>query len=149
MKTGEIIEFKEKPKGDALEAMRVDTTRFGLTREEGEARPFLASMGIYVFNYERLVELLKKMNRWVDFGREIIPRRSKISMCRRIFSTITGKTSERSARFTRLISISPRLCRNSIFSTPMRRSTRAAAICRRQNFTLATSTTRWSAKAVS
>ncbi len=70
---GQIIEFKEKPKGDDLEAMRVDTTRFGLSAEESENRPFLASMGIYVFNYKRLVELLKNDDSWVDFGREIIP----------------------------------------------------------------------------
>ncbi len=70
---GRIIEFKEKPKGDALEAMRVDTTRFGLTQEEAEERPFLASMGIYVFNYEKLVTLLDEDKTWVDFGKEIIP----------------------------------------------------------------------------
>ena len=70
---GEIVEFAEKPKGDALEAMRVDTTQFGLNAEESQERPFLASMGIYVFNYNRLVELLKTDNTWVDFGREIIP----------------------------------------------------------------------------
>lgn len=70
---GRIIEFKEKPKGEALEAMRVDTTRFGLTEEEAESRPFLASMGIYVFNYERLVNLLEEDKSWVDFGKEIIP----------------------------------------------------------------------------
>lgn len=70
---GEIVEFKEKPKGDALEAMRVDTTRFGLTAAEAETRPYLASMGIYVFNYNRLVEMLKNDTSWVDFGREIIP----------------------------------------------------------------------------
>ena len=70
---GEIVEFKEKPKGADLEAMRVDTTNFGLTAEEAANRPFLASMGIYVFNYNKLVELLKTDNSWVDFGREIIP----------------------------------------------------------------------------
>lgn len=70
---GKIIEFKEKPKGDELEAMRVDTTNFGLTAEEAEKRPFLASMGIYVFNYEKLINLLETDNSWVDFGREIIP----------------------------------------------------------------------------
>ncbi|CAN5577455.1 glucose-1-phosphate adenylyltransferase [soil metagenome] len=70
---GEIVEFKEKPKGDALEQMRVDTTGFGLTEAEAANRPFLASMGIYVFNYNKLVELLKTDNSWVDFGREIIP----------------------------------------------------------------------------
>lgn len=70
---GKIVEFREKPKGDALESMRVDTTNFGLTAEEAANRPFLASMGIYVFNYDRLVELLKADNSWVDFGRELIP----------------------------------------------------------------------------
>jgi len=70
---GRIVEFKEKPKGDALDAMRVDTTRFGLTAEESEKRPFLASMGIYVFNYERLNQLLNEENSGVDFGGEVIP----------------------------------------------------------------------------
>lgn len=70
---GKILEFKEKPKGDALESMRVDTTKFGLTESESQSRPFLASMGIYVFNYERLVELLRENEDWVDFGKEFIP----------------------------------------------------------------------------
>jgi glucose-1-phosphate adenylyltransferase len=70
---GRIIEFKEKPKGEALEAMRVDTTQFGLDAEESQRRPFLASMGIYVFNYERLIEFLREDETRVDFGREIIP----------------------------------------------------------------------------
>lgn len=70
---GRIIEFSEKPKGDALEAMKVDTTRFGLSEKEALDRPFLASMGIYVFNYEKLVTLLDEDKSWVDFGKEIIP----------------------------------------------------------------------------
>ncbi|MEQ1604310.1 MAG: glucose-1-phosphate adenylyltransferase [Pyrinomonadaceae bacterium] len=70
---GRIVEFKEKPKGDELDSMRVDTTSFGLTADESAGRPFLASMGIYVFNYNKLVELLKTDSSWVDFGREIIP----------------------------------------------------------------------------
>jgi glucose-1-phosphate adenylyltransferase len=72
-KDGRIVEFKEKPKGDALESMRVDTTQFGLDEEESLRRPFLASMGIYVFNYERLIEFLKQDETRVDFGKEIIP----------------------------------------------------------------------------
>ncbi len=76
---GRIAEFKEKPKGDDLEAMRVDTTRFGLSAEESRERPFLASMGIYVFNYKKLVEYLNKDASWVDFGREIIPAAIKNS----------------------------------------------------------------------
>lgn len=70
---GKIVEFKEKPKGEALEAMRVDTTQFGLTAEESENRPFLASMGIYVFDYAKLIELLAADATAVDFGGEIIP----------------------------------------------------------------------------
>ncbi len=70
---GRIIEFKEKPKGDALESMRVNTTRFGLTEEESAKRPFLASMGIYVFDYKKLVELLDEDEARYDFGGEIIP----------------------------------------------------------------------------
>lgn len=71
---GAIVEFKEKPKGEALDSMMVDTARsFGLTAEEARQRPFLASMGIYVFNYAKLLELLKVDESAVDFGGEIIP----------------------------------------------------------------------------
>jgi glucose-1-phosphate adenylyltransferase len=70
---GKIIEFREKPKGEALEAMRVDTSRFGLTNEDASQRPFLASMGIYIFNYPYLERLLADEQAWLDFGREVIP----------------------------------------------------------------------------
>ena len=70
---GRITQFREKPKGDSLEEMRVDTSRFGLGAEEAARRPFLASMGIYVFNYKQLTEMLSRNTKWVDFGREIIP----------------------------------------------------------------------------
>ncbi len=70
---GRIIQFKEKPKGEALEEMRVDTTQFGLSAEDAKTRPFLASMGIYVFNYEKLVTMLRDDESFVDFGGEIIP----------------------------------------------------------------------------
>ena len=70
---GRIIEFKEKPKGDALEAMRVDTTSLGLSADEARARPFLASMGIYVFKYDKLEEVLAADSTRLDFGKEVIP----------------------------------------------------------------------------
>ncbi len=70
---GRIVEFREKPKAEALEAMRVDTTALGLTAAEGSARPYLASMGIYVFKYDRLEQLLREEMMHVDFGRELIP----------------------------------------------------------------------------
>jgi len=70
---GRIIEFKEKPKDQELESMLVDTTTLGLSAEEARRRPFLASMGIYVFKYDRLEEFLAQDTTWVDFGRDIIP----------------------------------------------------------------------------
>ena len=70
---GRIVEFREKPKGDALNEMRVDTTQFGLSPEEAARRPFLASMGIYVFDYGKLKELLAADAKAVDFGGEVIP----------------------------------------------------------------------------
>jgi glucose-1-phosphate adenylyltransferase len=70
---GRIIEFREKPKGDGLEKMRVDTTSLGLTEDEARARPYLASMGIYVFKYDRLEEVLAEDSTRLDFGKEVIP----------------------------------------------------------------------------
>jgi glucose-1-phosphate adenylyltransferase len=56
-----------------LETMRVDTTTLGLSPEEASARPFLASMGIYVFKYDVLEQLLAQDSSWVDFGKHVIP----------------------------------------------------------------------------
>ena len=70
---GRIVEFSEKPKGEALDAMRVDLSGFGLSPEEAAARPFLASMGIYVFKFDRMLQLLSEDSSWLDFGREVIP----------------------------------------------------------------------------
>ncbi len=72
--TGRVTEFSEKPKGEALDAMRVDTSKlFEMNAEQAEARPFLASMGIYVFKYDYLKKMLEENAEWVDFGRELIP----------------------------------------------------------------------------
>jgi glucose-1-phosphate adenylyltransferase len=73
--TGRVVEFSEKPTGAALENMRVDTTRLGLSPEQAERRPFLASMGIYVFKKEVLRRLLlEELPAAADFGKEIIPQ---------------------------------------------------------------------------
>src|ERR1700737_3414365 len=64
---GRIIEFKEKPKGEDLLAMQVDTKNMGLNAEEAMRRPFLASMGIYVFKYDKLEGLLAQDPNWFDF----------------------------------------------------------------------------------
>ncbi len=57
---GRILEFREKHSGEALEAMRVDTGSLGLSASEAEQRPFLASMGIYVFNRDTLFNFDKQ-----------------------------------------------------------------------------------------
>src|SRR5947207_14276950 len=53
--------------------MRVDTTSLGLSEDEARARPYLASMGIYVFKYDRLEEVLAEDTARLDFGKEVIP----------------------------------------------------------------------------
>ena len=71
--TGRIQEFREKPKGADLEAMQVDTQELGLSAEEAAKRPYLASMGIYVFSRDTLFDLLNSNPSATDFGKEIIP----------------------------------------------------------------------------
>lgn len=70
---GRIVSFSEKPKGDALKQMQVDTTTLGLTAEQAKQNPYIASMGIYVFKAEVLTDLLKRSYDQTDFGKEIIP----------------------------------------------------------------------------
>ncbi|MFN5464604.1 MAG: glucose-1-phosphate adenylyltransferase [Cyanobacteriota bacterium] len=70
---GRIREFREKPSGAALEAMRVDTATLGLSPEDAARRPYLASMGIYVFERKLLFDLLSSHPQATDFGKEIIP----------------------------------------------------------------------------
>jgi glucose-1-phosphate adenylyltransferase len=70
---GRIQEFREKPKGEALKAMWVDTSRLGLSADEALKRPYLASMGIYVFSRETLFDLLAQNPTATDFGKELIP----------------------------------------------------------------------------
>merc|ERR1719382_907050 len=72
--TGRIVEFAEKPKGDALKAMQVDTTLLGLSPAQAKEQPYIASMGIYVFDKNVLLELLNDTYPTAnDFGSEIIP----------------------------------------------------------------------------
>lgn len=70
---GRIIDFSEKPEGDELQRMKVDTTILGLNAEQAKESPYIASMGIYVFKKEVLQKLLKDNPEQTDFGKEIIP----------------------------------------------------------------------------
>ena len=69
---GQIGGFEEKPTATRLAAMGSSiphgTTAGGVTPD----KPFVASMGIYVFSREVLLEILKQPG--VDFGKEIIPK---------------------------------------------------------------------------
>lgn len=62
---GEIVEYKEKPSVEELA---------GLESMPGTEKPFTASMGIYVFSTELLLDLLKFPGDGNDFGNDIIPR---------------------------------------------------------------------------
>ena len=75
--SGRVVDFCEKPKGDELKAMQVDTTVLGLSADEAAQSPYIASMGIYVFKKEALIKLLHKNPDFTDFGKEIIPDAAK------------------------------------------------------------------------
>jgi glucose-1-phosphate adenylyltransferase len=70
--TGRIVEFREKPKDAAARAgMQADPAllaRFGV----GSDRPYLASMGIYLFAKPYLRACLESSQRH-DFGRDVLP----------------------------------------------------------------------------
>jgi glucose-1-phosphate adenylyltransferase len=72
-KKGRVTAFSEKPKGDALKEMEVDTTILGLAPEKAKDSPYIASMGIYVFEKQVLHDLLNRDLDRTDFGREILP----------------------------------------------------------------------------
>ncbi len=59
---GEIIQFSEKPKPEALS---------GLESMPDSDKPFMASMGIYVFSTDMLFDLLQDPGN--DFGKNLIP----------------------------------------------------------------------------
>ena len=75
--SGRVIDFSEKPKGNELLKMQVDTTVLGLTAEQAQKQPYIASMGIYVFKKDVLIKLLKESLERTDFGKEIIPAAAK------------------------------------------------------------------------
>jgi glucose-1-phosphate adenylyltransferase len=71
---GRVTSFLEKPKtAEALAAVRTDPEWIGRFGIEAEGRPYLASMGIYLFNRRTLVEMLAKSEA-TDFGKELFPQ---------------------------------------------------------------------------
>lgn len=63
--TGRIVDFYEKPKDPNVQARFIS--------RPGDARPFMGSMGIYLFNTEVLIDLLLGNPDFDDFGADIIP----------------------------------------------------------------------------
>ena len=72
---GRVIDFEEKPKtAEKLDRVRTDPDWLERLGHQGATgRPYLASMGIYLFNRATLVELLASSNA-TDFGHEIFPQ---------------------------------------------------------------------------
>ncbi len=70
---GFVTSFSEKPKGDALKAMQVDTRSLGLDAETAAIKPYIASMGIYVFKPGVLEDCLLNYPHHTDFGKEVLP----------------------------------------------------------------------------
>jgi len=70
---GVITEFREKPKGRELREMRTDTRSLGLTATEARRRPYLGSMGIYLFRFDVLERTLGADPDVIDFARQLIP----------------------------------------------------------------------------
>jgi glucose-1-phosphate adenylyltransferase len=69
-----VVDFVEKPKTpEALAAVRTPGETFKRFAIEAENRPYLASMGIYLFNRSTLVDLLGS-GQATDFGKEIFPQ---------------------------------------------------------------------------
>jgi glucose-1-phosphate adenylyltransferase len=65
-----ITSFIEKPKTELLPDWSSETS----DEMKQAGRNYLASMGIYIFNRELLIKMLKENPEEKDFGKEIIPR---------------------------------------------------------------------------
>jgi glucose-1-phosphate adenylyltransferase len=67
-----IYEFVEKPKEPAvLERLRIGGALLETLGKPADAELYQASMGIYIFNRQALVDALD--NQYVDFGKHVIP----------------------------------------------------------------------------
>ena len=71
---GRVLKFTEKPKTDAeIDAVRTDPAWMDARGVESNGRDCLGSMGIYLFDRDVLVELLKADDA-EDFGKQVFPR---------------------------------------------------------------------------
>ena len=70
---GQVSGFEEKPKPERLRELGSSSPAHSPTGGLPPDKPFVASMGIYVFSHDVLYDVLAH-SRAVDFGREIIPQ---------------------------------------------------------------------------
>jgi glucose-1-phosphate adenylyltransferase len=69
--SGHITGFEEKPDAARLADMKSSIPAAGQVHGLTADRPFVASMGIYVFSRDVLLDILERPG--IDFGKEIIP----------------------------------------------------------------------------
>jgi glucose-1-phosphate adenylyltransferase len=73
--TGRVVGFVEKPQTEEAQApLRTPAEWLERRGIPSRGRPFLASMGIYLFDRQVLIDLLNSPPRATDFGKEIFPR---------------------------------------------------------------------------
>ena len=71
---GQVVDFEEKPKTrEKLDRVRTDPSWLEKLGLPAAGRPYLASMGIYLFNRSLLVDLLNASDA-TDFGHELLPK---------------------------------------------------------------------------
>jgi glucose-1-phosphate adenylyltransferase len=70
--SGSIVAFEEKPKPDRLQEIGRSVPPGATFARHTDEQPFMASMGIYVFSRDILLEMLER-EPGLDFGRELIP----------------------------------------------------------------------------
>ena len=71
-RTGQIVAFEEKPNRARLEAIERSIPSGASMGGHSPDKPFVASMGVYVFSRDVLLEILNQ-DQSKDFGREVIP----------------------------------------------------------------------------
>jgi glucose-1-phosphate adenylyltransferase len=70
---GQIVGFEEKPNARRLEEIGSSVPTGSTFMTPDTDRPFVASLGIYVFSREVLFRILAEETGYLDFGRELIP----------------------------------------------------------------------------
>ena len=143
---GQISGFEEKPDAARLAEMKSSAPRGAAVGGLTPDKPFVASMGIYVFSRERAARHRCSGPASTSARRSSRPRSAR-STCTRTSIAATGPTSAPSRRSTTPTSSSRSAARRSTSSTRTARSTRTRASCRRRAPTTAASTRRSSRRA--